>query len=277
MRNNLEKKNRIWELDFIRGLCIVLMVFDHIMISIYYEFGKVWADTGNEFLINLYVTVKDYLKGDLTIYRAIIRPIVLWCFFSISGISSFFSRSNFKRGIQLLACAMLLTLGSYIFDPQEYLIRFGVLHMLSCCIIIWAIISKLAPNKVASACIALVVATSTYALHLAIPNMGIVVDNRSFWVIFSEDIAKNPYLFSPGDYFPLLPNISIFMIGVAFSPLLYPDRKSILPSLEGYWSKPMEFVGRHALFVMLVHTLVIAGLLALITYLFIDKGNWVLF
>ena len=36
-------KNRIWELDFIRGICVLLMIWDHFMFNISEIFGEAWA------------------------------------------------------------------------------------------------------------------------------------------------------------------------------------------------------------------------------------------
>ena len=61
--------------------------------------------------------------------------IVLFVFFSISGISCTFSRNNAKRGFILGAIALLYTLGSYV--AQEYIgisgvfVAFGVLDFLA--------------------------------------------------------------------------------------------------------------------------------------------------
>ena len=36
------RRSRIWELDFLRGVCVLLMVFDHTMYDIALQFGNTW-------------------------------------------------------------------------------------------------------------------------------------------------------------------------------------------------------------------------------------------
>ena len=39
-------RERIWELDFIRGLCVFLMIFDHMMFDLAYVFNDAWFPGG---------------------------------------------------------------------------------------------------------------------------------------------------------------------------------------------------------------------------------------
>ena len=49
------RRNRIWELDFLRGVCVLLMIFDHFMFDVGDIFGSEWAAMqGTDFFIGLY-------------------------------------------------------------------------------------------------------------------------------------------------------------------------------------------------------------------------------
>ena len=64
-KERLKSKNRIWELDFIRGLCVLLMIFDHVLYDIADIFGRPWYQAAKEagkgsatFLYNLWQAAK---------------------------------------------------------------------------------------------------------------------------------------------------------------------------------------------------------------------------
>ena len=71
------KSKRIWELDFWRGLAIILVVFDHA----FFDFGRLfyqWRNCGVGFLEWLNALGLDYLGSDV---RAFWRPAFLFLFF----------------------------------------------------------------------------------------------------------------------------------------------------------------------------------------------------
>ncbi len=55
--------------------------------------------------------------------------------------------------------------------------------------------------------------------------------HNNLLAFLSAETAVSVYDFSPGDYFPLIPNLGIFMAGAALGPVLYNKRRSLLPSL----------------------------------------------
>ncbi len=77
---------------------------------------------------------------------------------------------------------------------------------------------------------------------------------------------------SPGDLFTLIPYTAFFFAGVILGPLLYKERRSLLPKLDGKWHIPFSFVGRYALYFYLGHILILAGILELATYGI--TGSW---
>ena len=56
----LERNKRVWELDFLRGLSILLVVWDHAM----YDFARVfssWATGPSDFLRSTYRFAHEYI------------------------------------------------------------------------------------------------------------------------------------------------------------------------------------------------------------------------
>lgn len=276
-----KKSRRIWELDFLRGVCILLMVMDHTFFDVAYLFNKAWMDTGNQAVIDFVNFTVHYWNMPL---RTVTREIVIWTLFMICGISNSFSRSNLKRGIQLMAFAMIITLVTVYLDNnmeafQGIAIRFGVLHMLASCILIWVIIDTIFRDtyKTAAACFS--VAIIILCLY---PNMdhltaGLNITTNN-WGFIHENFAESLYDYSAGDYFPLIPNLGIFMIGAAIGPVIYRNRKSLLSFLDKFnWYRPVNFFGRNTLIIVVLHQPIIAAVLSIISFVFITKGDFILF
>ena len=115
----MAKKDRIWELDAFRGLCILGVIIVHTIYDLQ-MFGMISYETPTLFNI-----IRDY--GGLL-------------FIIISGICVTLGHHNLRRGIIVFGCGMLITAvtyGMYYLDlADEYiLIHFGVLHLLGICMV----------------------------------------------------------------------------------------------------------------------------------------------
>lgn len=279
-----QPKKRIWEIDFLRGICVVLMILDHLTILIadvfapqWYGYGFARKGVGDAFSIFCY----NWWNSDV---RSVIHAIVIFVFFSISGISCTLSRSNFKRGAILLGIAIVYSFGSYIAQEvigiSGVLVIFGVLDFLAVSMLLYALIELICRKNRWAICgvsAALIVVTlCLYFLYTPPADTP-----KIFAIVFPpEDFYGNPSLFyshaefSPGDLFTLIPYTAFYFAGVIIGKLVYDSRKSLLPRLDGKWNKPVCFVGRHALIVYVVHVVLLACVLSLITGLFITPGNF---
>lgn len=261
------KKERIWELDFLRGFAILMVIVDHSMFDFSALFSH-WGTSGVAFLESLYSLGVSYISSDIRIFW---RPAFLFLFFVTAGLSTAFSKNNFLRGLRLAFVAMLISLVTYyaedVLDASTFVL-FGVLHSMAVIILAYSIISLLV-----ELCVKLVyklkkstINHKTYIYTLSILclilsvifyfinkkyNVGIIdatgynqtVDTTSKWLglFFYTDNWWT------ADYFPLFPFISFFFFGAAMSPILYPKKKSLLQKLDGIWHTPFTFAGRHSL------------------------------
>ena len=279
-----ERKPRVWEIDFLRGFCVCLMVLDHLTMLVAGFFAPMWYGYDMALWDGFSRFCDLWFYNSLA--RKIIHPIVLFIFFAISGISCSFSRSNLKRGGLLAAVALLYTLATYgvqtlIFEDTEVLhagsvfVSFGVLHFLAFCILLYAIIllatSKLRHQKWIVAGISgaiIIVVLCLYFFYTPPANtpkiFGIVFPPKDIHGNLTEFYSQGDI--SPGDLFSIIPYSAFFFAGTLLAPLLYPTRRSLLPRLDGKWNKPITFVGRYALYFYLGHIVVLAGVLALVTY-----------
>ena len=248
---------RIFELDFIRGLCVLLMIFDHTLFDLGFVFLQQWFPAGGDGLL---YTLCDFAKNfywDHPI-RIIVRVAVLACFFGICGICCSFSHSNWMRGLKLLAVAMLLTAATALMDyvsglENVYIIRFGVLHMLAVSILLYAALQRtghLVPFLVGAGLILL----SFYLQAHPMDVNGLIP--------FILGIGGGSY---SADYFPLLPWTGYFLIGAALGTLLYRKKRSFFPRVqEGLVLRGVGFTGRHALWFYVLHQPVVYGFLLLL-------------
>ncbi|NCA66913.1 MAG: DUF1624 domain-containing protein [Clostridia bacterium] len=273
-RTKMSRK-RIWELDFLRGICIILMCLDHMVFNFAATFAKAWKATGNANLINLVDTAIKYWTHPA---RLAAQETVLWIFFSLCGMSIIFSRNNFFHSIKILFVAALITLVTTSlvkFGMDEgNIIRFGVLHMLGVSSFIVAIIYTFTrKNRWVTSAVFLSLALALFLFDELYLSKGAWHKDIAWLSVFSEslgDIGK----FSPGDCFPMMPYIIRVFVGAGLAPLIYYKKKSLLPRLEGNWYRPINFLGRKTLWVVLLHQPVIIGALALISYFFLTPGNF---
>ncbi|NLF79969.1 MAG: DUF1624 domain-containing protein [Clostridia bacterium] len=132
---------RIWELDMLRGVCVALMVLDHLLFDLGFVFADQWfgaTEGGLIYHLSLFAA-HVYWPHPL---RLILRLLVLAGFIGGCGISCSLSRSNMRRGLKLLAVALGLTAATALLDlalgRQQFLISFGILHLLALSILVYA-------------------------------------------------------------------------------------------------------------------------------------------
>ena len=246
-------KDRAWELDFLRGVALMMMLFMHMSWDVRYEFR---AD------------VFSYLEAGW--FWSFVHPIIVVLFVSVSGICCTFSRSNIKRGLKLLAATLALVIGTYI--ATEYigincLIIFNVLAVLTCGIFLYALISfiekklKLKPDVVN-------LIMGLLGLYIVICGCDIhYMDYSTEALVFLPvgfNIAGTPWM---ADYMPLFPWLGVFLIGCVIGRLCYKDKKTMFAGRGKVMkaiSRPIEFIGRHSLIIYLVHQPVVYGILYVI-------------
>ena len=255
------------------------MVMDHFLFDVGFMFDDAWKESGGEKLIAFVEFARDYWHMPL---RIVTREIVLWTFFMISGISNSFSKSNIRRGLQLMFVALIITIvTTFLANRYDafigFEIRFGVLHMIASCILIWVIIDLIMRDKYKTAAACFAVAIVVLVIYSEIDLIAArITDKKDWYIIFSEEFALS-YNFSPGDYFPLIPHLGMFMAGAAIGPVIYRNKKTLLPFLDKFrWYRPVNFFGRHTLEIVILHQPLISALLAIISYLFITKGDFVI-
>ena len=257
-------ENRIWELDFIRGFCICLMIMDHTLYDLAYVFRERWFPDGASGGILYALCEFAHSWYFPWVVRDFFWCTTVFCFIFICGISCSFSRSNLKRGLKLAGVAIALSIFTYGADyfsgqNDQFTIRFGVLHMLAACILLYCLLRPL------SAKWRFVIAFAAIAPGLVFSFRPMATDVQ-FFALFVHTTSG----FRSADYFPLLPWLGYFLLGTLVGPALYKNRTSLFKTrVRDHACRPILFVGRHSLFFYLFHQpLVYLVLLSLSFFLF---------
>lgn len=241
-------KNRIWELDALRGICIICVVIVHLIFD----------------LVDLYGIVKwDYPQ-----WFAFVKDWGGIIFILLSGVCATLGRHSVRRGFIVFGCGMVCTAVTFYmtkldFDPS-IIIYFGVLHCLGICMILWASYKNMP--------------WWALLLHGAVlAILGLYLDKL---IMAGELVTKSHYLmplglywrgFASSDYFPMLPHLGFFLIGAALGKTLYKKKTSLLPKVreKNPLIRSLCFCGRQSLWIYLLHQPILNG----ICYLMIQSSN----
>lgn len=281
-----KRGSRIWEIDFLRGFAIILVVFDHACFALYQVFTH-WQNCGVTFLEKLNELGAQYIEGDLRFFW---RPAFLFLFFCVSGTSSAFSKNNFMRAVKLGIVAIILSVVTYFGEKISggpMFILFGVLHCFALIILIYAIIEKVIKLSVNAACkekdeaqvkkierIVLTVVSLVLSIAFFVINHYFNVTQYQAFGRPTQVVETNNPIYGlffytenwwTADYFPLFPYIAIFFLGAGLAGILYPKRRSLLPILDSVWHKPITFCGRYSIFIYILGTVAVFILLGLIS------------
>lgn len=224
----IKKKERVWEVDFLRGLLIFGMIYIHVVFDLEYIFG-----------MNV-----DYDGGVCGFLVKIVGPL----FIIVSGISTAFSRNSFKRGLLVFSISLLITLSTYIYN-RDFVIIFGILHFIGICMMVSPLFKKL-PTIWLFVLSAIFASTNLFLPHIKATHN----------YLFMFGIHNSNFISS--DYYPLLPYMWEFLFGMGLSRILYKEKKSIFPfALK---SSFVNFVGKNSLYFYLGHQPVILAVITLV-------------
>lgn len=228
-----EKKERIWELDALRGLCLLGMIAVH-------------------------------LCFDLQVFGRLYFPIPAWfrlmqeyghiLFILISGICATLATRTVRRGLIVFGAGLLV---SYVTLMLEFLggfdglgIWFGILHLLGLCMLVYPLFRRLPFWAL------LLLGTAALAL-------GVWMQRFTVGTPFLLALGlRGSGVYLGADYFPVFPNLGWFLIGAALGKTLYRRKASLLPrvSARNPVRRALCLIGRHSLELYLLHQPILAAL-----------------
>ena len=239
---------RFIEIDMLRGLAIIFMIFGHFLWDLDY-FGLMPMN-----------------NGIYNVLKVTIQPL----FFLLVGISLVLGKKKIEsmtlkdekkyykrlifRGLKILGLGMIFTILTLFFIPEKP-IFFGVLHCIGLSVILSAPFLKYRKYNLLFVVIILFTSLIVAGYNIENPTifhlaLGLHQTNIGSYTI---------------DYFPLLPWFGICLLGVIIGDCLYSgnERKFKIPDLSRYRPiKIFQWCGQHSLIIYLIHQPIIAGALS---------------
>ncbi len=221
-------KNRIFELDFLRGIGIIFVVIYHTLYDLQSIYGLQVGMGGTQAATWAY---------------SFTTMLIL-----VSGASAWLGRHTAKRGMVVLACAYIITLATTLALPSMY-IRFGILHMMGFSMLITAALKKYHVKA------SVIVPT---ALFVIVAGIWFYTLRVPFGFLYPLGLISPDYMTI--DHYPLMPFGGIFLLGYSFSMGYYCDGKSPFAG-NNYIESPITFAGRHSLTIYMLHQPLVLGAL----------------
>ena len=176
-------------------------------------------------------------------------------------------RRHARRGREVLAAALLVSLATLLALGAEDAVRFGILHLIAATVLV------VLPLTIRLGAWNGVLGAGAIAVGLVLKETG--SDVPPAVLVLGFDVGGDP----PGrDWYPLLPWIGASLVGVAIGAVLYPDGE------RGAWLRRLVraprgtaiagALGRHSLPIYLVHQPVLIVLTVMILALTGTQFEW---
>ncbi len=238
-----EKNERFWEVDFVGGIALLMMITYHLIFNPYYfgDYGidansGLWLVLGRSTAI-LFITIAGIslslsyarVKGELSTKGIIVKYV--------------------KRGGFIFSIGLLVSLGTYIFLRGEGYVVFGILHFIGLSVIIAIPLLKYRY-------ISLVVGAISIALGFFLAQL----EFGFYWLLW---LGFRPISFQTMDYFPIFPWFGLVALGIFTGRLICPEhtRKVKIPSPKNGVVRYISLTGQNTLLIYLVHQPVLIALL----------------
>jgi uncharacterized membrane protein len=265
------KGDRVFEIDFLRGFDIFLMVALHFCCDLYFinrfysrapelTANPAWVQAMKDFGALVFLTIEG---GSLFVLEFFFSGLFMF----LSGVSCAFSHSNIQRAIKLGFVSILMTIlleGADLLLPSgnQIHIWLGILQSMAIAMFLYSVFDYFFPSFWADYAMAIVfVALVGWSIYLVNGPLNSEVAGRIYNVRFLT--AKIPEegwkllfgLRSYGDdYFSPITTLALFFLGAVVGKTLYRGKHSFLPSwLPKKWASPVLWLGSHSLEVYLLH------------------------
>src|SRR3989338_7051105 len=233
---------RFWELDFLRGVAIIMMIIFHLLYDLSYL---------SIFPVN---TTSGFWRIFGYCSAVIFLSLVGCCLYVSSsrtniGLKTSLPKKYIMRGLKIFSLGLVLTAITWIMFPREFIV-FGVLHLIGFSIII---LTPFIRFKY------IMLFAGIFILVLSPVVEAAVVDMPYFvWLGF---MYRG---FSTLDYFPVFPWIAAVMFGIFAGHVFYKNKvrqHTFFFSSRNEFSRPIQYLGKHSLLIYLLHQPIIFGIL----------------
>ena len=256
-------EKRIHEIDFARGVLIILVLMDHLFWALSF-FPLLWYNAYHvEFFRMVSEIFSFYWQANA---RSVVRELCLFGFVTLSGISCAFSRNNWKRSAQLLLLWAALVVLSNLLQGfinqsgsgsgQTFNVNFNVIGVLAFCTMIYCFIqdkgykTQIAAMLICFLFMYIVILPMWEAVKVPWTNPANGEETYAA-AVYMPVFWGDPF-YATADWMPLFPYIVGFFGGAAISKTVYKDKKSIFPRRFEF-ERPFCFVGRNTLLIYFTH------------------------
>lgn len=234
---------RIRGFDAIRGLAVISMVGFHLCydLTVLRGIGLPWFRPP---------------------FEDVWRASISWTFLVVAGIMCSHSRSNLKRGLRYLALALAIFVVTSV-AAVDVPISYGIIYCMGLSTLLAAALRRIGwpPRHRIGCVVGCVVLCVAFLYALQIPQgyVGLGAFGGPRWEVpgglYRSGLLSwlglpGPH-FSSGDYYPPLPYSLLFLAGDALGRVL--ALQGTPPALWAIKCRPLEWVGRHALWVYVLH------------------------
>lgn len=222
-------------IDWLRGLTVIHMVIYHTLYSLHAFYGF-------------------SLAPQLYYYQ----QFICWSFILLSGFSLSFSRHLRRKILLLTGISLLITTVSALFVPQEA-IYFGVIHFFALATLCFALLRKWIERIPPQ--FALVLSFLLFLVTKSLPEGTMFFSCISLPAVLYRTnlffLGLPSDSFTSADYFPLIPWFFLFLTGFYLHYFISLQKKEASRNM-------IPILGRHSLFIYLLHQPVILAVLYLI-------------
>jgi uncharacterized membrane protein len=240
--------DRFWEIDCLRGLAVLLMLLYHFLYDLdFFEIANIQLRSGfilyaGRFSALLFILISGAALS-ISHSRALKKKFA-------GNEAENFSK-YLKRGIKLYLMGLLLTVITWIFLPEEYIV-FGILHFFGVsAILVYPFLDYGKENLLFSLFFGLI---------------GLYLRNMTFGFSSLLWLGFTPENFSTLDYFPIFPWFGVLLAGVFLGNFLYSGGKrqfEISYSGKNPLIRLFSRTGQHSLVIYFIHQPLFLGLLFL--------------
>jgi len=236
-----EIKERFFELDFLRGIAIIMMIIFHFLWDL------------NYFKITNFTLYAGFFGLFQRITASLFIFLVGICL-TISYERALASKEDYKfhflrRGLKVLGYGLLITIFTSFVFPDSF-IYFGILHFIGLSIILSIFFIKLKGQNLWLAILLILIYPLVKPITLSFPYLLFLWPN---------------YYLQTFDYFPLLEWFPVFLLGLFFGQKFYPNgnRRIKLDFSKFAFLNTLNFLGKHSLFIYFIHQLILISMILL--------------
>ena len=234
---------RLWKIDFIKGVAVILMVLWHTSYDLVYLFKQTnifhpWYWRGGPELISGLFLFSSGL-GTVARFKSLSdskKPTIPW-------------EIGFKGGLRITLWGCFLTALTFKFTPN-FIILFGILHLIGLCTLIGPLFVRVSPPTLIAFSLLLLLGGYLWEESQSYRDF-------KFWL--EVVYLKRTML----DFYLPLPSLGYFTLGIAYGNMFF-SKLNAVPKELHFNIRSINFLGKHSLYIYLLHQPVLIGVLILL-------------